>query len=68
MENKPKCPKCGSGHVDTVEILGSKFLICLNCGYDESEDILDVYPGSRNSKGGKSSPYKRGGSMRSVKR
>jgi len=59
-----KCPKCGSAHVDQVEMMGSKFLICLSCGYDES-DVLEVYPESRGGKGGKSSPYKRGGSMRS---
>ena len=64
---KTECPKCKSKHVDAVEIMGSKFLICLNCGYDESEEAFDVYPESRGGKGGKSSPYKKGGSMRSVK-
>ena len=65
---KAECPKCKSKHIDAVEILGSKFLICLSCGYDESEDVLDFYPESRGGKGGKGSPYKRGGPMRSVKR
>ena len=59
-----KCPKCKSAHVDEVDVMGTKCLICLSCGYDESE-ILEEYPNSRASKGGKSSTYKRGGSMRS---
>ena len=63
-----ECPKCKSKHIDAVELMGSKFLICLTCGYDESEETLDVYPESRGGKGGKGSPYKRGGPMRSVKR
>lgn len=63
-----ECPKCKSKHVDSVEVMGSKFLICLNCGYDESEEVLDVYPESRGGKGGKSSPYKRGGPMRSSRK
>lgn len=61
------CPKCKSKHCEIEEFMGGKFLICLDCGYDESE-ALEVYPGSRKSKGGKSSPYKKGGPMRSVKR
>lgn len=65
---KIECPKCKSKHVDAVEIKGSKFLICLSCGYDESEGIFEVYPESRGSKGGKGNPYKRGGAMRAVKR
>ncbi|HLC58621.1 MAG TPA: hypothetical protein VJI68_02060 [Candidatus Nanoarchaeia archaeon] len=68
MNKELKCPKCGSSHLDAVELMGSKFIICLNCGYDESEEILDVYPESRGTKGGRGTPYKRGGSMRSVKR
>jgi len=59
-----KCPKCGSSHLDQVDVMGSKCLICLSCGYDESE-LLEEYPSSRGGKGGKGSPYKRGGSMRS---
>jgi len=64
---KTECPKCKSKHIDEVDIMGSKFLICLNCGYDESEEILDVYPESRGGKTGKSTPYKRGGPMRSAR-
>ena len=31
-EGKPKCPKCGSGHVDLVD--NKKVLICLDCGFE----------------------------------
>ena len=65
---KTECPKCKSKHIDQVEFMGSKFLICLSCGYDESEEMLDVYPESKGGKSGKGSPYKAGGPMRSVKR
>jgi len=37
-----KCPKCGSGHVDAVEEQGVLCIICLNCGYDESEELNAV--------------------------
>ena len=52
-----------------VEILGAKFLHCEDCGFDESEDILDVYSESRATQSGKSkfSPYKKGGSLRTKK-
>ena len=68
MENK-KCPKCKSSHTDRVEMFNTKFLICLNCGYDESEDVLDVYPEGRSTQSGKTghNPYKRGGGMRTSK-
>ena len=66
---KTECPKCKSKHVDVVDVMKSKLLICLSCGYDESEEVLDVYPeGRTSSKGGKSTPYKRGGAMRTSKR
>ena len=63
---KTECPKCKSKHIDAVDVMGSQFLVCLDCGYDESEEILDVYPESRGGKTGKSTPYKRGGAMRSM--
>ena len=63
-----ECPKCKSKHTDIVELMGSKFLICLSCGYDESDDVLDVYEEGRGGKGGKGSPYKKGGAMRSMNR
>lgn len=65
---KTECPKCKSKHIDAVELMGSKFLICLSCGYDESEEMLDAYPESRGGKSGKGNPYKRGGPMRTVKK
>ena len=43
-----------------------QFLICLNCGYDESDDY--EVPSERTSKGGKGTPYKRGGSLRTQKK
>ena len=42
---KTECPKCKSKHIDAVELMGSKFLICLSCGYDESEE-MEAYPES----------------------
>ncbi len=42
------------------------FLICLNCGYDEGDEY-DV-PSERTTKGGKGTPYKRGGSLRTQKK
>ena len=62
-----KCPKCGSNH---IEIEGDDFfcyLVCMECGFDESEEY-EAEEGNRKSKGGKSSPYKRGGAVRTQKR
>ena len=61
-----KCPKCGS---ENTEIEGNEelgFLICPECGYHEADEYET--PGDRKSKGGKSSPYKKGGSLRTQKR
>lgn len=33
-EGKPKCEKCGSGHVDLVKEGNKKFLVCLDCGWE----------------------------------
>lgn len=63
-----KCPKCGSKDAEFFLIKKSKFLECNKCGYDESEGILEVYPEERFSKGGKSSPYKKGGHQRAMKK
>lgn len=62
------CPKCNSKDVEFVSINSAKFLTCNECGYDENEGILDVYPEERTSKGGKSSPYKKGGHQRTIKK
>ena len=64
-----KCPNCGSENTKEVEISNSKFLQCDECGFDESEDLLDVYPEHRSTQSGKSgfSPYKKGGSFRTRK-
>jgi transcription initiation factor TFIIIB Brf1 subunit/transcription initiation factor TFIIB len=61
-----KCPKCGSEHTEVEGDDELGFLICLDCGYDEGEQYET--PGERKSKGGKSSPYKRGGSLRTQKK
>ena len=58
-----KCPKCGSGHIDAVDVLGTKYLICLSCGYDESVDVATDEKGRKE----KITPYKTGGSHRSWK-
>ncbi len=34
-----KCPKCGSEHVDWAMEQGVKCLICMTCGYDETEEL-----------------------------
>ncbi len=62
-----KCPRCGSGH---VEIEGDDFfsyLVCMECGFDESVEY-EADDSDRKAKGGKSSPYKRGGALRVQKR
>jgi Zn ribbon nucleic-acid-binding protein len=38
-KGKPRCPSCKAGHVDKVREDGKLYLICLDCGYDESEEI-----------------------------
>ena len=64
------CPKCKSNNIEYETIDGSKFLICNDCGYDESEYLLEVYPDEKSSQKAKSrySPYKSGGSRRAVKK
>ena len=64
-----KCSRCDSEKVKVIEILGSEFLQCEECGLDESEEFLEVYPEGRStqSQKGKFSPYKKGGSLRTKK-
>lgn len=62
-----RCPKCNSKDIEFLSINASKFLICNACGYDESENIMEIYPEDRLSKGGKHSPYKKGGHQRTMK-
>tara|TARA_Y100000310_G_scaffold285479_1_gene308963 strand:+ start:6755 stop:6994 length:240 start_codon:yes stop_codon:yes gene_type:complete len=62
-----KCPRCGSMHTK-IEGDGSfSYLVCLDCGYDESMEY-EAGVGERKGKGGGGSPYKRGGSLRTQKR
>lgn len=37
-EGKPRCKRCGSGHIDGVRERGRIWLICMDCGWDESAD------------------------------
>ncbi len=66
-ENKP-CPRCQSKH---TEIEGDDlftYLICLDCGFDESLEYEEA-DDKRTGKGtGGGSPYRRGGAIRSQKR
>ena len=66
MNIKKKCPRCGSGHLDYEGDEDLRFLICLSCGYDEGDEYET--PGERKGKGGKGTPYKRGGSLRAQKK
>lgn len=59
-----KCPKCGSTHTE-MEGEDIHFLVCLDCGYDEGDEYAIAE--ERAGKGGKGSPYKRGGSLRTQK-
>jgi len=60
-----RCPKCNSGHIDAVDYMGVKALICLTCGYDESSE-MEAGGGARTNQKAKASysPYKAGGSKR----
>ena len=42
MEGKI-CPKCGSDNSQAVDYLGTKCIICRNCGFDEATQYK-VYP------------------------
>jgi transposase-like protein len=66
MDIKKKCPRCGSEHVDYEGEEDFRFLICLSCGYDEGDDY--EVPSERKGKGGKGTPYKRGGGLRTQKK
>lgn len=61
------CPKCNSENVKIVEYLGTKCIVCKECGYDEREDLEQV-PEQRSSQKAKGqySPYKKGGSKRTI--
>ena len=64
------CPICDSKDTGYLTVKNSRFLICNECGYDESEKILEVYPEEKTSQKGKSgnSPYKKGGHQRTMKK
>ena len=63
-----KCPKCDSNHIDYVDEQGIKVLICLDCGYDESEEYEITAEEKSNQKAkGSYTRYKTGGGKRSGK-
>jgi len=66
-ECNEKCPKCGSTNVKLEGDDKFSFLVCLDCGYDESMEY-ESDPRDRKSKSGGGSPYKRGGALRTQKR
>ena len=61
--SKTKCPKCGSEDAEKIDIIGSKAIVCNNCGYDESEELEN--PESKGRKKGRN-VYRTGGGRRSV--
>jgi len=58
-----KCPKCGSAHVDFIKEQDVICLICMTCGYDETEELNIV--AEEEEKQYKS--FKTGGARRSQK-
>jgi predicted nucleic-acid-binding Zn-ribbon protein len=66
MKDK-KCPRCGSKNIKEEGDEMFSFLVCLNCGFDESMEY-ESDTGDRKGKSSGGSPYKRGGSLRIQKR
>ncbi len=66
-----KCPVCSSKNfkIGKDDVLG-EFIICKNCGFDESSEYDEDYGDERSRQKGKSSfsPYKTGGGRRSAKK
>ena len=65
MKKQP-CPRCGSTHIEIESDADFAFLICLDCGFDQSDEYET--PNDRKGKEGKGTPYKRGGGSRTQKR
>ena len=61
------CQICKSSNITLHEEDGVTYLRCKQCGFDEAGDFDEAYPEGKAT-GGKGSPYKRGGSQRTVKR
>jgi len=63
-----RCPKCLSDDIKEIDYMGTKMILCRNCGYDE-RDMHDVFAEGRvNQKAKKEfSPYKTGGKNRILK-
>jgi len=66
MQNK--CPKCKSNNIKVIDYIGTKCIICKDCGFDESKQF-DVFPEQKVSQKEKSrhTPYKIGGHKRTKK-
>jgi len=67
MTEKRKCPRCGSNNTEEEGDETFSFLVCLDCGFDESMEYESDL-GDRKTKSSGGSPYKRGGSLRVQKR
>ena len=63
-KKEKKCPRCGSTHTEMEGDDVFCFLICLDCGFDESLEFESGGESDRKKGGGGGSPYKRGGALR----
>ena len=62
-----KCPRCGSVHTKMEGDDFFSYLVCLECGFDESLEY-ETDTNERKGKSGGGSPYKKGGPVRTQKR
>jgi|TARA_Y100000310_G_C20695679_1_gene825522 predicted nucleic-acid-binding Zn-ribbon protein len=67
-KKKKKCPRCGSTHTEVEGDETFSFVVCLECGFDESLEYESGGENDRKKGGGGGSPYKRGGALRIQKR
>lgn len=65
---KKKCPVCKSDNIKSIDYLGVKCILCLDCGFDERKHYA-VFPEEKVSQKEKArySPYKSGGGKRAKK-
>ena len=64
---KQICPKCKSSNVIIEGDDFFSYLVCKECGFDESMEY-EADTGDRKTKSSGGSPYKRGGSLRTQRR
>ena len=64
----PRCPRCKSPDVELIQYLNMKAIVCKHCGFDERQEYeyFDEGRSSQKEKG-RFSPYKTGGSKRTMK-